>query len=84
MKTGNNANREPSPVKGTWPDSKNIMCKDCVYRDKTEVTLGDKVIKVGITKAFCEKYPEPPKSNGKPHEVLFLNYNCQYYRKDKS
>ena len=79
-----NQNREESqsPIKGQFPDKSTIICKDCVFRDKTEINLGEKKIPVGITKAFCEKYEAPPKSNGKPHEVLFNNGDCEFYKKE--
>ena len=74
--------REFDPIKGTFPDADKIRCRKCIYRDKTELKLDGKVIKVGVTKAFCDKYPAPPKSNGKPHEVLFLNTDCPYYKSE--
>lgn len=71
-----------SPIKGQFPDRNAIICKDCRFRDKATIKLGDKEIVVGVTKAFCEKYKAPPKSNGKPHEVLFNNGNCDFYEKE--
>lgn len=78
-----NAKEAQSPIKGQFPSKNEIICKDCKFRDKTEITLGDKKISVGVTKAFCEKYETPPKSNGKPHEVLFENGICEYYEKEE-
>lgn len=78
-----NAKEAQSPIKGQFPDREQIICKDCKYRDKTVLDLGDKKIPVGVTKAFCKKYEAPPKSNGKPHEILFENGICDYYEKDK-
>ena len=78
-----NAKEAQSPIKGQFPNKEKIICKDCVFRDKALIELGGKEIPVGVTKAFCEKYEAPPKSNGKPHDVLFGNGICEYYRKEE-
>lgn len=72
-----------SPLKGQFPNRKEIVCKDCTFRDKTTVTIGNKEIPVGVTKSFCGKYESPPKSNGKPHEVLFENGSCEHYQREE-
>ena len=71
-----------SPIKGQFPDPKTIVCKDCIFRDKTVVNIGDKKIFAGITKMFCDIYREPPESTGKPHGVLFNNEDCEFYIKE--
>lgn len=73
--------RDFSPMKGSFPDPNAIACKDCVYRDRTEITIGTDVIRAGITKSFCEKY-QMPQSNGKPREVLFENAPCPEYMRE--
>lgn len=73
---------EFTSMKGTFPDGKRIRCKDCAYRDKAEVNIGGKTLYVGVTRDFCDKYKAPPDGNGKPHEVLFDNYDCPRYKKD--
>ena len=78
-----NAKEAQSPIKGQFPNKEKIICKDCVFRDKTLIELGGKEIPVGVTKAFCAKYEAPPKSNGKPHDVLFENRICEYYQKEE-
>lgn len=78
-----NAKEAQSPIKGQFPDRNEILCKDCEFRDKAIVTIGNNKIPVGVTKAFCKKYERPPKSNGKPHEVLFENGICEYYKKEE-
>ena len=78
-----NAREAQSPIKGQFPNKNEIICKDCTFRDHTTITLGAKEIPVGVTKAFCEKYQSPPKSNGKPHDVLFENGICEYYQKEE-
>jgi hypothetical protein len=78
-----NAQEAQSPIKGQFPNKNTIICKDCMFRDKTKIKIGKNKIPVGVTKAFCEKYEAPPKSNGKPHDVLFENGICEYYEKEK-
>lgn len=56
-----NAKEAQSPIKGQFPDKEKIICKDCIFRDKTLVEIGNKKIPVGATKSFCEKYEAPPK-----------------------
>lgn len=70
------------PMKASWPNPNKIVCKDCAFRDKTVVKLGDKTIPAGVTKDFCKIYEKPPKTNGKPSAVLFQNAECKYYQKD--
>ena len=77
-----NAKEAQSPIKGQFPNTAKRICKDWVLRDTTLIELGGKEIPVGVTKAFCEKYEAPPKSNGKPHDVLFENGICEYYQKE--
>lgn len=60
-----NAKEAQSPIKGQFPDKEKIICKDCIFRDKTLVEIGNKKIPVGATKSFCEKYEAPPKNKWK-------------------
>lgn len=73
---------EFTPLKGQFPNPSKILCRDCANRDRTVIKIKDKEKAVGVTKAFCDAYPAPPESNGKPEEVLFNNADCQYYVKD--
>ena len=73
--------REFDPMRGTFPEQ-DIPCKDCVFRDKTTIELDGKTISVGITRSFCEVFEEPPKTNGKPIDVLFHGAKCEYYNKE--
>ena len=56
---------------------KEIVCKDCVYRDRTTITLGGKVKPVGVTKCVCEQYTL------KPSEVLYMGLDCERYEKER-
>lgn len=76
--------REVSPMKGQFPDPKKIVCKDCFLRDKTAIVLKGKRIEVGVTKSFCDAFPAPPDSNGKPSDILFRNARCPYYVSEKA
>ena len=77
-----NAKEAQSQIKGQFPERDKIICKDCIFRDKTVIELGEKEIPVGVTKAFCDMYQAPPASNGKPHDVLFNNADCEFYVKE--
>ena len=70
-----------TPILARTPNAKKIMCKDCFFRDRTIIDTGERLVPVGITKDFCVNFP-PPDSNGKPHDVLFLNAKCPLYQKD--
>ena len=71
--------REFTPMRGTFPDPKKIVCKDCVFRDHTVVELFGKKDACGITRANCEIYKYPA---NKPHSILFDGGPCQYYTKE--
>lgn len=75
--------REFDPIKMASPDPEKIVCRDCVYRDMDEIDLGDVVIKTGITKGFCDAFPEGGVTNGKPLDVLFQNAKCPEYERDE-
>jgi hypothetical protein len=62
------------------PECDKIACKDCVFRDKTIVTVGETTIEAGVTKSYCEIYKYP---DNKPNEILFNNSECEYYEKEK-
>lgn len=81
-KENKNVQEARSELKGQFPDKNKIKCKDCIFRDHTVITIGDKTIPVGVTKAFCDAYQQPPASNGKPHDVLFDNADCEFYAKE--
>lgn len=66
--------KDYEPIKGQWPNPDTVKCKDCIYRDKTVLDLGDKVILTGVTKDFCEIYVK-----GKPREILFQNAECPHF-----
>lgn len=57
-------------------NAKTIKCKDCKFRDRTSVIINGEPRYVGITKAFCDKYPKL-----KPSEVMYQNADCVYYEK---
>lgn len=71
--------REEQPMKGAWPDPKKIACRNCFFRDRTQITLGEETIPVGITKDFCAVFTG---AEGKPKGVLFQNEPCPFYEED--
>lgn len=75
-----NKKREFSPMKCQMADPNEIFCRDCAFRDKTEIKVGGDTIKVGITKAQCDVYVYP---NKKPSAVLFQEAPCDYWVKDE-
>lgn len=76
------AKREFTPMKANWANPDTIKCKDCKYRDKTEIKIGDTIKKFGVTKCFCEKYiGVHAGGNDKPSDILFQNADCDFYEK---
>lgn len=75
---------EFSPVHAAHPDPETTQCSTCKFRDKTELKFssGNKVA-VGAIRAFCDKYKKPPKSNGKPHDVLYNVMKCDFYEMEE-
>lgn len=69
-----------SDMKGQMADPEQIFCRNCAFRDKTEIKIGEKVIKVGVTKGQCDIYVYP---NKKPSEILFQEAPCDYWAIDK-
>lgn len=69
-----------TPIKGTTPDPATIYCRNCIFRDRTEVKVGKKVIKVGIAKDTCKMYDGKPMR--KPSEILFYGVECPYWEED--
>lgn len=74
--------REFTPMKGTWADPEKVVCKDCVFRDRTVVELFGKKDACGITRDTCEIYKGPPTTAYKPSSILLHNEPCQYYTKE--
>lgn len=84
MQEETTGSREFDPVMGTHPDPNKIQCASCKFRDRTVLKFATgKKTNVGVIKAFCEKYPRPPKSNGKPHDVLYNLQDCEFYEMEE-
>lgn len=69
--------RENDPIIGTFPDEKQIKCKDCKFRDKKLVLGKDK----GAAKCWCDIYTEQ-EGVPKPVAILFKNADCRFYEKE--
>lgn len=76
-----NKKRDYGPIKGSFPNPKTIQCRDCIYRDKTVLDLGDDIIPVGVTKDICEVY-NGEEAGHKPHDVLFNLVDCEFKETD--
>lgn len=75
---------EFSPVHAAHPDPETTQCSTCKFRDKTELKfLSGNNVAVGAIRAFCDKYKKPPKSNGKPHDVLYNVIKCDFYEMEE-
>ena len=72
--------REFDPMVGQWADPKAVVCRSCMFRDKTVLEFGGEVMAVGITRDTCEIFDGEEEC--KPHDVLFLNTDCPYYVED--
>lgn len=62
-------------------NAKTIVCKDCIYRDKTTFEFEGKIYDAGSTKCRCLMYSDHA---GKPSEILFMNAPCKFYAKDET
>jgi len=71
--------REFSPMNCQVPNADQIVCKDCVHRDRTEIKMGSKVLPVGVTKGNCDMFVYP---DSKPSEVLFNNADCEFHEEE--
>lgn len=68
-----------TPIKGTWADPDEVVCRDCIYRDHTTVKLpSGKIVDAGITRLSCAVYL------GKPDKVIseYMPEDCKYYKKE--
>lgn len=73
--------KERDVIRPQTPSAEKIKCRDCIYRDKATVDVGDKILPVGVTRYWCTMYPQPPKGNGKPRKILFDNADCPHHKK---
>ena len=71
--------REFSELKGTMPNPKTIRCRNCAFRNRDVIVVGEKKIPCGVTRAECDIYQKP---SFKPHEIMFNDADCDYYVKD--
>lgn len=69
--------REFNDMHPQFPDENKVKCKDCKFRDRTEVDLFGKHYRPGVTRDTCEQYKR------KPAEILFYEAPCAFYEKDK-
>lgn len=61
-------------IVGTWTGPETVICRLCIFRDRT--------VYPGITKAYCDMFPAPPESPGKPLGILMHGDMCPHFRLD--
>lgn len=71
------AEREQDVMRGQWADPNKIDCTTCIWRDMETVELDGKILPVGATRCFCERFPKGEMY--KPTAVLFNGEHCDYY-----
>lgn len=59
------------------------QCKDCVFRDRTTVTIGNEVKRIGVIRANCLVF-EKETTNGKPPQFITNELPCPYHQKDEN
>lgn len=69
------------PMKMQTADIKKVMCRDCIYRDRTTLKIDGDEIPVGVTRDTCLIY-DGKKGNWKPTEVIIRNQACDFYERD--
>jgi len=62
-------------------DAGKVQCQDCIYRDRTVMTIGGKETKVGVTRDTCLIF-DGKKGNWKPTKVILRNGICDFYEKE--
>lgn len=72
-----------TPVRLQKADPNKIKCRDCIYRDTTEVVLSGEKVRVGLTRDTCLIY-DGKKGNWKPSGVYYMNENCPFYEVDET
>lgn len=70
---------QPLIMQGADPNK--VVCKDCVFRDRTTFKLNGRIIETGMIKSWCKVYTKEI-SNGKPLKILLRNASCEFYMKE--
>lgn len=63
-------------------DPEKMVCKDCLYRDRTEITLDGKKVKVGVMRDTCLVF-DGKRGNWKPTGVVLDGEPCLLYERDE-
>lgn len=71
------------PIRMQTADPNKIRCRDCIFRDKTQVTIGGETARVGITRDTCVIF-DGKRGNWKPTEILLDGANCLMYERDET
>lgn len=67
----------------TMQDPETCQCRDCEFRDREAITIGDKIKRIGVIKANCLVF-EKETTNGKPSQFISNELPCPYYVKEQS
>ena len=70
------------PMKLQTADVSKVQCRNCIYRDRTVMTIGGEKTLVGVTRDTCLIY-DGKKGNWKPTSVILRNMTCDFYEKDE-
>lgn len=71
------------PIKAQTANVNTIRCRDCLYRDRTTITVDGEVMPVGITRGTCLVF-DGIRGNLKPHDVYYNNALCPMYEQDET
>ena len=71
------------PLKAQTANVNTIPCRDCIYRDKTSITIDGEKLRTGITRDTCMIF-DGKRGNWKPNNVYFMNESCQMYEQDET
>ena len=71
------------PMRMQQADPNKMPCRDCLYRDKTEMTLEGEKVRVGLTRDTCLFF-DGKNGRWKPSNVYFLNEPCPMYEWDET
>lgn len=62
-------------------DPEQIVCRDCIYRDRDTMTIGEKLVQTGVMRGTCLIF-DGKSGNWKPTAVTLDNKACLFYEKE--
>ena len=64
-------------------DPNEMVCMDCIYRDRDTITLEGKKVLVGVMRDTCLIF-DGKHGNWKPTGVILDHANCLMYERDET